>query len=145
MMIQINLCLFSFPKCKCRQCSIDCPGECLIVYGGLEPVLSGVIGNYLNELFQSSGTPSSQSEKNVQQKASDVAYVSIHSVTIGSQPPLIRGVTLLGKEKGGDRYDYELDLLVLFEDMEIILGKWKNSRVVLFLLLLFSSLGFTRP
>jgi hypothetical protein len=99
----------------CQRCDKEiknCPEECSIVHGGLEPVLSGIIGNSLMEMFQSLKYSGPK----------DVAYVSIYSITLGSQPPLIRGVELLGKEHAGERYEYELDVLVLFEDMEIILG-----------------------
>lgn len=97
----------------CPQENGECPEECFIVFGGLEPIIAGIIGNYFMEVFQASKSSG----------PTDVAYVSIHSITLGSQPPLIRGVELLGKERGGERYEYELDVLFLFEDMEIILGK----------------------
>lgn len=99
----------------CQHCDKEiknCPGECSIVNGGLEPVLSGIIGNSLMEMFQSLKYAGPK----------DVAYVSIYSITLGSQPPLIRGVELMGQEHEGERYEYELDVLVLFEDMEIVLG-----------------------
>lgn len=95
----------------CPQENGECPEECFIVFGGLEPIIAGIIGNYFMEVFQASKSSG----------PTDVAYVSIHSITLGSQPPLIRGVELLGKERGGERYEYELDVLFLFEDMEIIL------------------------
>lgn len=104
-----------FDNDTCRDCANsggECREECYVVYGGLEPTLAGVIGNSLTEVFHASKVSGPK----------DVAYVSMHSVTLGRQPPLIRTVKLLGKEQGGIRYEYELDVQVLFEDMEIILG-----------------------
>lgn len=106
----------------CRDCGKsagECRDECFVVYGGLEPTLAGAIGNSLMDMFHASKASGPK----------DVAYVSMHSVTLGSQPPLIRSVKLLGKEHGGIRHAYELDVLVLFEDMEIILGTLMGYKI----------------
>mmetsp|Transcript_54298 Transcript_54298/g.65490 ORF Transcript_54298/g.65490 Transcript_54298/m.65490 type:complete len:933 (-) Transcript_54298:226-3024(-) len=108
-------------KCKCSTVpNENCACSPALPYGGLEPYLSSKIGSLLVDALQS--TPE-------QSRPSDVAYVSLDSFTLGSMPPIIRGVALQGFHEGEEgpggeirtSVDLDLDLDVLFNDFLLIL------------------------
>jgi hypothetical protein len=89
-------------------------------YGGLEPYISSTIGAMLvTEL---------DANKDYY-IPSDIAYVTLHSFTLGRRPPVVRSVELvkaiLGQEnrKEGDRVEIDVDLDVLLHDLSFVLGK----------------------
>ena len=89
-------------------------------YGGLEPYISSTIGAMLvTEL---------DANKDYY-IPSDVAYVTLHSFTLGRRPPIVRSVELvkaiLGQEnrREGDRVEIDVDVDVLLTDLSFVLGK----------------------
>ncbi|GMI42847.1 hypothetical protein TrCOL_g4926 [Triparma columacea] len=79
-----------------------------LLYGGLEPYLSTTI---------SSVVASTLDELATQPDAS--AYLSLHSFTLGSKPPLIRGLRINPTEEGMLEASFDLDFVST--DLEIIL------------------------
>lgn len=87
-----------------------------LLYGGLEPYLSTTI---------SSVVASTLDELATQPDAS--AYLSLHSFTLGSKPPLIRGLRINPTEEGMLEASFDLDFVST--DLEIILkvSTWKSK------------------
>lgn len=86
-------------------------------YGGLEPQLSSVIGRMIVKSLDVAKAA----------RPTDVAYVSLFSLSLGKQPPIIRYVGRPDTQRAfrGNQTRIELDLEVdaLFEDMSLVLGK----------------------
>jgi hypothetical protein len=91
------------------------PKESKESYGGLEPFLSSVIGKGLVKSL----------ELAKRMRPTDVAYVSLLSLSLGSRPPVIRSVKLSNKIVKEDETQIELDLEVdaLLEDLSMIFSK----------------------
>jgi hypothetical protein len=102
-----------------RQCNVDSKtltgSDCLpnAAYGGLEPYISSLIGSSLIDALEAEMRPN------------DVAYVSIHSFTLGSTPPFIRGVEYVGSRNNGQSLDFRADADVLLGDSSLVLGPLK--------------------
>lgn len=81
------------------------------IYGGLEPYISERVGKVLAETIKSSDDD----------RPSDVAYVSLDSFTLGSQPPLVRGIST--KDTGFDKKTVQLriDVDALLGDLSVVL------------------------
>eukprot|EP00978_Attheya_sp_CCMP212_P013788 scaffold34752_cov52-Attheya_sp.AAC.1 len=100
-----------------RQCKVDskrltgsdCPPNA--AYGGLEPYISHLIGSSLIDALESSA----------EMRPNDVAYVSIHSFTLGSTPPFIRGVEYVGSRNHGQSLDFRADADILLGDSSLVL------------------------
>lgn len=86
-------------------------------YGGLEPQLSSLIGKGIVKGLEAAKTL----------RPSDIAYVSLFSLSLGKRAPVIRTVEVLDsrtKFRGNaTRVELNIDLDALFEDMSIVLGK----------------------
>jgi len=80
-------------------------------YGGLEPYISERVGKVLAETIKSSDDD----------RPNDVAYVSLDSFTLGSQPPLVRGIST--KDTGFDKKTVQLriDVDALLGDLSVVL------------------------
>ena len=97
--------------CYCNVDDVHC--DCTLSYGGLEPYISSLIGAALmNTLDSSMGS-----------RPGDVAYISLYSFTLGSSPPLIRGVELRGLEGDGKSINFGVNLDMLTGDLSVVLGE----------------------
>ena len=85
-------------------------------YGGLEPYISSILGDAVMEALATS----SKSRPN------DVTNISLNSFTLGSKPPIARGVKLKGFDSKANRLRLDVDLDVLLGDASIVLGKWQK-------------------
>lgn len=89
-------------------------------YGGLEPSIASAIGSGLVKGL----------ERAKAMRPTDVAYVSLHSLSLGRRPPVIRSIKL-GNEivEPGDTQQIELDLEVdaLMEDLSMIFGTQRHD------------------
>ena len=86
-------------------------------YGGLEPSISAAIGSGLVNALEKARTT----------RPTDIAYVSLYSLSLGGRPPVIRSIKW-GNEIVNDFDDLqqvELDLEVdaFMEDLSMIFGK----------------------
>ena len=86
----------------------------LKMYGGLEPYISSSLTAALESALESLSYS----------RPSDIAYLSLHSFTLGSKPPIIRGIKLTGFE-GEQVVQFEVDLDVLLGDAALVLGRWQ--------------------
>lgn len=87
-----------------------------VPYGGLEPYITSHLGNSLIRTLDLALTS----------RRKDVAYISLHSFTLGSHPPIARSVKLLGVEKSashGTRVLLALEADFRLEDFSLVLGK----------------------
>lgn len=85
----------------------------LLPYSGLEPYISSSIGESLLTALESSKAS----------RPSDIAYVSLHSLTLGSTPPLIRSIELHGVKQGGEVTQYLVDVDAVLDDFSLVVGK----------------------
>jgi len=92
--------------------SIDCIVDASCTsYGGLEPFLSWKIGRAITNALDNQKAPQSQ----------NAAFISLHSITLGSHPPLIRDIEILkGGEKRGT-VDYLIHADLLLENFLLVL------------------------
>jgi len=80
-------------------------------YGGLEPFISSAIGaGLIKNLELAKAT-----------RPTDVAYVSLFSLSLGGQPPVIRKLEIV--QGDSNRLELDLDLEAFLNDMAMILGK----------------------
>lgn len=83
-------------------------------YGGLEPYIASLVGEGIVKSLEltESITPT------------NVAYVSLFSLSLGGRPPVLRHLRLgeLVKQGGSTRMELELDVDALLEDLSLVLG-----------------------
>jgi hypothetical protein len=79
-----------------------------LLYGGLEPYLSTSISSVVSSTLDEVATQPDTS-----------AYLSLHSFTLGSKPPLIRGLRINTNEEGLLEASFDVDFVST--DLEIIL------------------------
>ena len=84
-------------------------------YGGLEPLLSSFIGETLMDAMSNT--------YNMQQN--DVAYVSLDSITLGSMPPIIKGIEIASVQEEKNKVNLILDVDALLTTSDLVLGKEK--------------------
>ena len=85
-----------------------------IGYGGLEPFISSAIGLAVIKSLELTEnlTPT------------NVAYVSLFSLSLGGRPPVLRHLRLgeIVRQGGSTKLELELDVDALLEDLSIVLG-----------------------
>lgn len=96
----------------------NCPLRICSFYGGLEPHISTHIGRNLARLLHPSRAG----------RRTDVTYASLYSFSLGSKPPLLKSIEFLGTTARGDR-EYLVDVDLILEDMEVVLGERFDSVV----------------
>ena len=98
-----------------KACSRD-PRDCIdgscYIYGGLEPFLSWTIGNALTAALDTSRVS----------RPRNIAFASLQSISLGSHPPTIRHVEMLGVRDHGRKTDYLIDFDLSLEDLSLVLG-----------------------
>lgn len=105
----------------CNQDPVNCiDGTCDSSYGGLEPFLAWTIGDALTAALESSRIS----------RPRNVAYASLHSISLGSLPPLIRHVQILDRSNDGRHTDFLIEFDMSLEDLRMVLGKLPPSRHV---------------
>ena len=85
-------------------------------YGGLEPYVSSILGESVNDIL----TTTSAS------RPRDITYISLHSFTLGSVPPIIRGMSLKSMNDDDSTVKFDVDLDVLLGDSSIVLGELRS-------------------
>ena len=80
-----------------------------MAYGGVVPYISEIVGGKVVEAL-----------KTDEERPSDVAYVSLDSFTLGSQPPIIRGIKVKGRENK-NILSLALDVDALLSDLSVVL------------------------
>lgn len=97
--------LASYPSFVSRAIQENIADE---LYGGLEPYISTQIGNVLVDALKTND-----------ERPSEVAYVSLNTFTLGSHPPLIRGISLRGTEEDGQVLNLGIDIDALLGDLSV--------------------------
>ena len=97
--------LASYPSFVSRAIQENIADE---LYGGLEPYISTQIGNVLVDALKTND-----------ERPSEVAYVSLNTFTLGSNPPLIRGISLRGTEEDGQVLNLGIDIDALLGDLSV--------------------------
>ena len=85
-------------------------------YGGLEPYISSILGEAVIEILTSTSAS----------RPRDLTYISLHSFTLGSVPPIIRGMRLKGINDKDSTVKLDVDLDVLLGDSSIVLGEFRQ-------------------
>jgi hypothetical protein len=80
-------------------------------HGGLEPYLSSAIGSGIVHGLEIAKAL----------RPNDVAYISLHSLELGSRPPLLRNVQLNDKSWQQDRLEFYFEVDALLEDSAMVL------------------------
>eukprot|EP00543_Licmophora_paradoxa_P002149 CAMPEP_0202444500 /NCGR_PEP_ID=MMETSP1360-20130828/3558_1 /ASSEMBLY_ACC=CAM_ASM_000848 /TAXON_ID=515479 /ORGANISM="Licmophora paradoxa, Strain CCMP2313" /LENGTH=460 /DNA_ID=CAMNT_0049060517 /DNA_START=12 /DNA_END=1394 /DNA_ORIENTATION=- len=84
-----------------RRHRISC-ADC-IVYRGMEPHLSQNIGLLFMDVL----------DTYQKRRPHDIAYASLHSLTLGSKPPIIQSIKSLGEKKNNkDKREFKLELYI---------------------------------
>mmetsp|Transcript_16402 Transcript_16402/g.25588 ORF Transcript_16402/g.25588 Transcript_16402/m.25588 type:complete len:931 (+) Transcript_16402:87-2879(+) len=99
--------LTSYPPFVSRAIKENLVGE---LYGGLEPYISTQIGNVLVDALKTND-----------ERPSEVAYLNLNTFTLGSNPPLIRGITLRGSEEDSRVLNLGIDMDALLGDLAVTL------------------------
>lgn len=100
--------------------------------GGLEPVLSSVLGSLLAE---SLSQPYS--------KSSGVAHVALDAFTLGSSPPMVTRIQLNGVDDDDSSIVFmEIDVGMLFHDAVLLLGEFVGTQDSLVVTLVHFSVSF---
>jgi hypothetical protein len=96
----------------CRRDSVrDCVIEQCDIYGGLDPFLSWSIGDALIAALDTSRVS----------RPRNIAFASLQSISLGSNPPMIRHVELVGASNDGQRTEYMIDFDLSLEDLRLVL------------------------
>ena len=84
-------------------------------YGGLEPYISSAIGAGLVKNL----------ELTKAMRPTDVAYISLFSLSLGRRPPVIRNLRLGDEivQRDPSKIELDFDVDAIFEDMSLVLGK----------------------
>lgn len=96
------------PSINCLEETVSCKK-----YGGLEPFLSWKIGSGLSRAFQNAMSLQAKRDQ----------FVSLHSITLGSHPPLIRSIETLSENNDEQFIDYFVEADLFLQDLLIVLGK----------------------
>lgn len=105
----------AFVRDGIKACGRDAVRDCMNtpcdVYGGLEPYLSWTIGDALTAALDMSRVS----------RPRNVAFASLQSISLGSHPPAIRHVEVLGVSDDGRKTEYVIDFDLALEDLNLVL------------------------
>jgi hypothetical protein len=104
----------------CGQDPVECIDGTCQSYGGLEPYLGWSIGDALTTALETSRVA----------KPRNIAFASLHSISLGSIPPLIRYVEILGQSEDGRYTDFLIEFDMSLEDLRMVLGKYGDAAVI---------------
>ena len=89
-------------------------------YGGLEPYISSILGESVIEILKATSAS----------RPRDITYIYLNSFTLGSVPPIIRGMKLKGMNDDDSTVTFDVDLDVLLGDSSIVLGKSGDAEML---------------
>ena len=105
----------AFVRDGIKACGRDAVRDCIAapceVYGGLEPYLSWTLGDALTAALDTSRVSRPRS----------IAFASLQSISLGSHPPTIRHIEVLGVSEDGQKTEYLIDFDLALDDLNLVL------------------------